>query len=550
MKKKIVDGRKEKRFISSMLSVLRRRTYALRRLYHSYPDPNEKPVITTSIHKRDATNPSKKDDISLDKKFKIDSIFPGVPVTRGIKPGEQAPETKSTKLKNGITVATQEVPGSLMSSITFMLGSGSANETQDNSKDSNTGMTHILELSAFKSTKNRNHSDYLASIEKLGGMCQCLSSRESVMYCVDVFRENVEKAVDLLAEAVIHPALTPEEIDESKEVVLLQQNELPAEILSRDAVQLAAFKGFPLGNQHYCPSEMLEKVNSESLVSYRNKFLFGENSIIAAAGVDHDEFVALVQAKFGSIPSRGDAGKEAVKKNKSVFTGGMIKNERALKEPFVKVAVAFEAVGWRDDNLVATCVLQMLLGGGSSFSAGGPGKGMYTRLYRTVLNQYHWVESAESFLSIHEDKGLIGIDGACTPEHVIPMLQVIMQHLMILEFELVTPEELSRAKNMLKSMMMMQLESRLVTCEDIARQYLTFGMRESSLSICNKIDKITAEDIQKVAKIMFQNGIKPAIGCVGHDLSKVPPYENIKAYAEQVRTHLQKTYRGENATII
>ena len=532
-----------------MLSTFRRRLGGLRR-YHSYPDPSEKPVITTSIHKKDAVVSSKKDDISLDKKFKIDSIFPGVPVTRGIKPGEKAPETRSTVLKNGITVATQEVPGSLMSSITFMLGSGSANETQDNSKDSNKGLTHILELTAFKSTKSRSHTEYLANIEKLGAMCQCLSSRESVMYCVDVFRDNIEKAVDLLAEAVIHPALTPEEINESKEVVLLQQNELPAEILSRDAVQLAAFQGHPLGNRHYCPSEALEKISSESLVNYRNKFLFGENSIIAAAGVDHDEFVALIQSKFASIPSRGDNGAKAIKKNKSIFTGGIMKNERALKEPFVKVAIAFEAVGWRDENLVATCVLQMLLGGGSSFSAGGPGKGMYTRLYRTVLNQYHWVESAESFLSIHEDKGLIGIDGACTPEHVIPLMQVLLQHLMILEFELVSDEELSRAKNMLKSMMMMQLESRLVTCEDIARQYLTFGMRESSLSICDKIDKITAVDIQKVAKIMFQNGIKPAIGCVGHDLSTIPPYENVKAYAEQVRGHFLKTYQGQNATII
>ena len=58
--------------------------------------------------------------------------------------------------------------------------------------------------------------------------------------------------------------------------------------------------------------------------------------------------------------------------------------------------------------LVPTSVLQQLLGGGSSFSAGGPGKGMYTRLYRDVLNQHHWVESAESFVSIHESTGMLG----------------------------------------------------------------------------------------------------------------------------------------------
>jgi processing peptidase subunit alpha len=46
------------------------------------------------------------------------------------------------------------------------------------------------------------------------------------------------------------------------------------------------------------------------------------------------------------------------------------------------VAVAFEVGGWHDDDLVPVCVLHTLLGGGDAFSAGGPGKGMYSRLYR------------------------------------------------------------------------------------------------------------------------------------------------------------------------
>lgn len=41
-----------------------------------------------------------------------------------------------------------------------------------------------------------------------------------------------------------------------------------------------------------------------------------------------------------------------------------------------------------DPDFVATCVLNMMMGGGGSFSAGGPGKGMYTRLYTNVLNRY------------------------------------------------------------------------------------------------------------------------------------------------------------------
>jgi hypothetical protein len=43
---------------------------------------------------------------------------------------------------------------------------------------------------------------------------------------------------------------------------------------------------------------------------------------------------------------------------------------------------------WHSADIYALCVLQMLMGGGSSFSSGGPGKGMYSRLYSRVLNQH------------------------------------------------------------------------------------------------------------------------------------------------------------------
>lgn len=53
--------------------------------------------------------------------------------------------------------------------------------------------------------------------------------------------------------------------------------------------------------------------------------------------------------------------------------------------------IGFESCGYLDDDFVAFCVLQSLMGGGGSFSAGGPGKGMYTRLYVDVLNRYEFI---------------------------------------------------------------------------------------------------------------------------------------------------------------
>ena len=89
----------------------------------------------------------------------------------------------------------------------------------------------------------------------------------------------------------------------------------------------------------------------------------------------------------------------------------------------------------------------------------------------------------------------------------------------------VTDEELSRARNMLKCNVLTQMESRMVLFEDIGRQMLTYGSRESPKSICDRIDNVTKEDIMRIAKEMVKG--RPTISCAGGDLSQVPRIEEL-----------------------
>jgi hypothetical protein len=79
--------------------------------------------------------------------------------------------------------------------------------------------------------------------------------------------------------------------------------------------------------------------------------------------------------------------------------------------PIVSILCSFgwlPAANWHEADMVPMAVLQMMLGGGASFSAGGPGKGMYSRLYEQVLNRHHFVQSALSFNSIYDDTAIFG----------------------------------------------------------------------------------------------------------------------------------------------
>ena len=198
--------------------------------------------------------------------------------------------------------------------------------------------------------------------------------------------------------------------------------------------------------------------------------------------------------------------------------------------PMSYAALAFDTAGWHDDDLVPVCVLQTLLGGGDSFSAGGPGKGMYSRLYTNVLNRFYWVESATAFTSLHNDAGLLGIYGATTPEHTSNLLAILCNQFLRIATQPVHEVELSRAKNQLKSSVLMNLETRSILYEDIGRQLLTYGHRECPQSVCAKIDRVSENDLLRVAKRAVST--VPSVVYYG-DLARFPTYEQVQGAIQQ-----------------
>ena len=166
--------------------------------------------------------------------------------------------------------------------------------------------------------------------------------------------------------------------------------------------------------------------------------------------------------------------------------------------------IAFEALPISSDDIYALATLQTLLGGGGSFSAGGPGKGMYSRLYTNVLNQCYWVESCVAFNHSYTDSGLFGISASCSPANIAGMLEVLCRELHSLTldtgFSALQLTEVNRAKNQLKSSLLMNLESRMVELEDLGRQVQVHGRKVGVKEMCAKIDAVTVDKLRTVAR--------------------------------------------------
>ena len=280
--------------------------------------------------------------------------------------------------------------------------------------------------------------------------------------------------------------------------------------------------------------ENIHKITSQSVHNFRDQFLLHnpQGIVVAGSGIEHEALVELAESNFGHIKSDPNISRSHV--IPSTYTGGEYRlqipshpNPAIKKEEFTHVGIAFEVGGWHSPDLVPVCVLQTLLGGGSSFSAGGPGKGMYSRLYREVLNRYRWAESTEAFSSFHFESGLWGIQGSARPNKSGDLVRALVDNFVRLANELVTDEELIRARNMLKGNVLSQLESRLVLFEDIGRQILTYGEREDAASMCSKIDAVTKENIRDIVQKAIVK--PPTVSTVGVSIDTVPKYDDITA---------------------
>jgi processing peptidase subunit alpha len=448
--------------------------------------------------------------------LRVDEEWPGIPA---LKPAHDlpVPETEMTTLSNGLRIASQETYGQ-SSCIGVLVDSGSRFEN-----DANNGASHLLEHMAFKTTENRSHLRLVRDMEDAGANVGAATAREHVMYAVNVLREKTDTAVEVLADTLLRPTLADWELGEQKQVVgyeIADLQQQPQVILS-ELIHAAAYgDDTPMGRPLFCPQRNLGSINGADLTSFMNETYTADRMVLAGAGVDHAELVRLGESFFGD--HAGASGEVA--KEKAVYRGG---DSRLRGESdFTHVTIGFGVEGWNDPDLVPLCVLHMLLGGGSSFSAGGPGKGMYSRLYQEVLNKHYQVDTALAFNSMYTDAGIFGITGSSHHAFAGELSRILLGQVTAAASKAPAAEELNRAKNALASSVLMNLEQKDVLFEDIGRQVLTYGHREAPSSLVAKIQAVTGEQVMAAAQKVTKSPL--SVAAFG-DVNKVPRYDELAA---------------------
>lgn len=413
-------------------------------------------------------------------------------------------ETRVTTLSNGLRVASENRFGQFCT-IGVVIDSGPRYEVAYPS-----GIAHFLEKLAFNSTMEYPEKDIiLKELEKHGGICDCQSSRDTFIYAASADSRGLDQVTKVLGEVVMRPQLKIEEVDMARQAVLFELESLhmrpEQEPILMDMIHAAAYRDNTLGLPKLCPPTNAPKIDRNMLLTYLKHHHTPQRMVVAGVGVHHDEFVRAVEKHFvenkatWEIEPVKNRGAYTVDSSIAQYTGGQKTEECEIPiyasvglPELAHVVIGLEGCSHQDDDFIAACVLNIMMGGGGSFSAGGPGKGMYTRLYTNVLNRYHWMYSATAYNHAYMDSGLFCIHASAPPTHVRNMVEVITKELVNMSTA-PNPTELKRAKTQLQSMLLMNLESRPVVFEDIARQVLANGQRKKTQHFIDSIGKFLTD---------------------------------------------------------
>ncbi|XP_074150198.1 mitochondrial-processing peptidase subunit alpha isoform X1 [Sminthopsis crassicaudata] len=492
------------------------------------------------------------------RRFSSGSAYPNIPLSSPLpgvpKPvfatvdGQEKFETKVTTLENGLRVASQNKFGQFCT-VGILINSGSRHEAKYVG-----GIAHFLEKLAFSSTARFGSKDeILLTLEKHGGICDCQTSRDTTMYAVSADTKGLDTVVGLLADVVLQPRLSDEEIDMTRMAVQFELEDLnmrpDPEPLLTEMIHEAAYRENTVGLHRFCPAENIPKIDQKVLHSYLRNYYTPDRMVLAGVGIEHEQLVECARKYlFGIEPVWSSGQTKDVDRSVAQYTGGIIKIERDMSDvslgptpipELTHIMIGLESCSFLEEDFIPFAVLNMMMGGGGSFSAGGPGKGMFTRLYLNVLNRHHWMYNATSYHHSYEDTGLLCIHASADPRQVREMVEIITREF-ILMGGAVGEVELERAKTQLMSMLMMNLESRPVIFEDVGRQVLATNSRKLPHELCALIRNVKSDDIKRVATKMLRG--KPAVAALG-DLTDLPTYEHIQAALASKDGRLPRMYR-------
>jgi len=433
--------------------------------------------------------------------------------------GSAVPPTTVSVLDNGIRVATED-SGCPTATVGLWIDTGSRYETA-----ANNGVGYIIEHMAFKCTKKRSQTQLELEVENMGAHLNAYTSREQTDFYAKCLSSDVGNAVEILADILQNSKFGEQEIERERGVILreMQEVEMNLQEVVFDHLHAVAYQGTPLGRTILGPTKNIKSLTRDDLVHYIKTHYKGPRMVMAGAGgVNHDDLVNLTKQHFGNIGIHYEG--EVPLDLPCRYSGSEVR-VRDDSMPFAHVAIAVEGCGWTNPDNIPLMVANTLVGSWDRSMGGGQHNA--SRLAKNCAKGGFAV-SFQSFNTCYKDTGLWGIYFISEKMSLDDMVFNVQMEWMR-NCNSISDFEVDRAKNLLKTNMLLQLDGTTPICEDVGRQMLCYGRRIPQSELEARIDAVDVNLVKEVAfKYIYDKC--PVIAAVG-------PVENLTDY-NRVRSQM------------
>ncbi len=394
---------------------------------------------------------------------------------------------KIKKLKNGLQILSVPMAEQRTAMVLILVETGSKYETKDKN-----GIAHFLEHMCFKGTTNRPTAAIISTeLDGLGAEYNAFTGHEYTGYYAKVAAAHLPQALDLVADIYCNPLFNVEDIEREKGVIADEINmyeDMPMRKVG-DLFMKLVYGDQPAGWEIAGSKELIRTFTQKDFLAYRAaQYVPAATMIVVAGKFNEKEIEKLINKKFDGLI----AGKKK----------GKLKTKDTQQKPMVvtqfkesdqtHLVLGVRSFPLNHNFSAALSVLAAVLGGGMS-----------SRLFQKIRTQmglgyYVWA-SNDAFTDHGIFKLSAGVGNDRAPEAITAMLAELTR----LKFELISDEELKKAKDMLAGRLLLGLESSDELGEFYGFQQVLKKKMLSPEEVIAQMNKVTSKELRVLAQRIF-----------------------------------------------
>jgi predicted Zn-dependent peptidase len=417
---------------------------------------------------------------------------------------------RKTSLENGLRILSQKLEGTKAVTVLVLVGAGSRYENHELR-----GISHFLEHMFFKgASRYKNTKEVSEAIDSIGGEFNAFTGKEYAGYFVKVASENVKVAMDVLSDMLVNAKFKQDEIEKERGVILEEYNmyqDTPMYQIGWNFERLV-FGDQPLGWDQIGTKELIKSVMHDDFVNYKKALYSPDNVVVAVVGnIEHAEAVDMVQEYFEM---------ETSKKSKEFLpleakNGGRVSlSEKKTEQGHV--AIGFPGYSERHADHWALKLLSIVLGGNMSSR-------MFLGVREAKGLAYYIHTSTDNYI----DGGAIVTNAGVDLTRIDEAVSGIVEQYKMVRDDGVPEDELKKAKSYLKGKMVLSLEDSEEFAHLLAKYELLHDAAKTPEEIMKLIDKVTVQDIARVAKDVFkEDSMKIAV---------IGPYDDVDRFEKLLK---------------